>query len=189
MKKNKKILIVLGILLIILILFIVITKKPTSKIIEEYLLTKDFVKEENSTLYTKTISDISLDKFEENISNKIDSTYEKLSFNLDNYQLTKVEKKYEDEIFTTFTPTYYYSTDKLNYIYRITLNSTNVILEGSYDYNTDDFICETTYAHDIDIDKSEAAFCEKIKYDVKDFYFEALNLITNAKLLEYMKEN
>ena len=131
MNKKKIIIITSTIaLLLIIILFINLSKNPQKEIIK-YLKSIEFVNKDTTNLYTKQISNNTLEQHNNNIKNNIASEYEALYFNTDTYELTKNKTAYKDEITKDFTPTYNYTNNNLNYIYRINYNNTIVIMESS----------------------------------------------------------
>lgn len=185
---KKKIIIITSIiaLLLILILIISLFKNPQTEIIE-YLQSIEFVNENTTNLYSKQISNNTLEQHNKNIENNIESEYEILYFNTDTYELTKNKIAYKDEITKDFTPTYNYKNNKLNYIYRINYNNTNIIMEGTYNINNKTFTCIPTFSYQIDIEKSKKDICNKIKLEVELFSYETQTLFDNPQLLDYMK--
>lgn len=185
---RSKILIIVLIVFIILVLLRFIMREDKSDKIGNYLISKGFVKEEDSTLYHKQVSNITRDEYDNKINNKENSSYEMLYFNTYNYHFIKDKMTYEDDISKSFNPTYNYQDNTLTYIYRINLYNTNIIIEGSYDIDTEEFTCNPTFASEIDIDNAENDICNSIKYEVIDFSYEALTLITSSDLLNDMKK-
>lgn len=183
-----KILVIILIIFIVLVLLRFIMREDKSDKIGNYLIGKGFVKEEDSTMYHKQISDITMDEYEDKVNNKENTSYEMLYFNTYNYHFIKDKMIYEDDISKSFNPTYNYKDDTLTYVYRINMYNTNIIIEGSYDNNTEEFICNPTFASEIDIDNAKEDICNSIKYDVIDFNYEALTLITSTDILNEMKK-
>lgn len=183
-----KLLIILIIIFTILVLLRFITREDKSDKIGNYLISKGFIKEEDSTLYHKQLSDMTINEYEDKVNNKQNSTYEMLYFNTNNYNYMKDKMTYEDDISKSFNPTYNYKDNTLTYVYRINMYNTNIIIEGEYDTNTEEFTCNSTFASEINIDNAENDICDSIKYDVIDFSYEALTLITSTDILNDMKK-
>lgn len=188
LSKRSKILVIILIVFIILVLLRFIMREDKTDKVGNYLINKGFVKEEDSTLYHKQISDISSEEYQNKVDNKENATYEMLYFNTGNYHFIKDKRSYEDDIEKEFNPTYDYHNETLTYVYRIYIYNTNVIVEGSYNPKTEDFICNSTFASDIDIDRAEGDICASVKYDAQDFYDEVLMLITSSEILNEMKK-
>ena len=183
-----KILVIILIIFIILVLLRFIMRENKEDKIGSYLISKGFLKEEDSTMYHKQVSDITIEEYENKVNNKENTTYEMLYFNTYNNHFIKDKMIYEDDITKSFNPTYNYKDDTLTYVYRINMYNTNIIIEGSYNNNTEEFICNPTFASEIDIDNAKEDICNSIKYDVVNFNYEALTLITSTDILNEMKK-
>jgi len=183
-----KILVIILIIFVVLVLLRFIMREDKEDKLGNYLISKGFVKEEDSTMYHKQVSDITIEEYENKVNNKENTTYEMLYFNTYNYHFIKDKMIYEDDISKSFNPIYNYKDNTLTYVYRINMYNTNIIIEGSYDNNTEEYICNPTFASEIDIDNANEDICNSIKYDVEDFSYEALTLITSTDILNEMKK-
>lgn len=186
LKENKKkIIILIIVLLLCVFISIVLNGSPDKKIIK-YFKNIGFYNDNNGILYYKQVSDIDENVFNNNVSNNIDSNYEKFIFDISNYELLDINMEYDDGVLSDFSGTYNYATNSVDYNYRVTYNNTNIIVNGKYE--EDDFSCNYTFVHDFDIDKSSDVICENAKSYCESFSFEARNLIKNNKILDYLKK-
>lgn len=188
MNKKVKIGILILIIVIIILIFNLSTRKTTQEKIINYITNIGFIQDSGSSLYAKKISELSLEEYNNKINQNVEANYEILYFNVDSYQLTKDEMSYSNNIHKSFNPTYDYTNNTLEYQYRINLNNTNVIIEGKYNSETQEFICTPLFSYQIDIDSAIDEICNKVKYDVEKFQYEAVTLITNANLIENIKK-
>ena len=189
MKKNLKTGIIILILLICIFILKIYVNKPTDEKVIHYIKNLGYVNEGNSSIYYNQISSLDLNEFNDKVANGIEAVYEKNYFYVDAYQLIKNKMEYSDNIIISFDPKYDYRSRKLTYTYRINTKNSSIIFEGSYNSNTEEFICENTYYYNFDIYKENGVVCDKILYDVKDFYYEVLDFITSAKLLDEMSKS
>lgn len=186
--KLKKILIVVLVIVGFIVLLRLLSYKSPQEKIDKYITGKGFSKESNSTLYYKKISKLSREEFNSDRDSGIDSEYEMLYFNIDTYQLLKDKLSYSSEIDSSFNPTYDYTNNKLTYDYRVVMNETNIIIKGDYNMETEEFTCERVFASQVDMKSVQETLCNKIKYDVEEFKYEALTLIDNSRILNVMKK-
>ena len=108
MNKKKKIItygIIIAIFCILIILKIIFNKS-TKENLEEYIKNIGFEKIEDN-LYSKQISEISIDEYFKLVEKKTyaDSSY--YYFNTTNYTLSKVRMKYSNNISSTLNATYH----------------------------------------------------------------------------------
>lgn len=188
MSMKKKIICLVLATFMILVLLNIMTSKPTSKKISNYIEKKGYKNEAESNLYYKQITELSLKDYQEKIKNNLDAEYEKRCFILNEYSFTQTQLTYTDGVETDFTPKYSYKTDKMTYQYKVSVNSIALIFSGEYQKKSDKFTCKNIYDSNIKTDIDKATFCEKIKYDVQEFYYEATKLIDNATLINEMKK-
>ena len=170
-----RLIIIVVIIIIIGILLVVFSEKPENKILK-YIKSLEFINSDDTFLYSKQISKNNLEQHSKNVEENIDSEYEILYFNINTYQLTKDKISYSDGITKNFTPTLDYTNNNLRYTYRISLDNTNVIMEGSFNMDTEEFTCTPSFSYQIDIENSKKDICNKIKYDVESFNIKALKI-------------
>lgn len=188
-KKVKKAIIVLIVLIVMVVGFKLIgNKKNTPEVLVKYIEKIGFEQEKDSSLYFKNNSNMTKDEFDMLVAEEKDASYEGFYFNVGSYKLTSDKLEYSDDVYTEFNPTYDYTNNTLDYDYRISIDDARVIIEGIYDKDNDDFTCEPTYYIGIDIDDAIEAICDKVKYDVDDFRYDALTLITRYDILEGMQK-
>lgn len=187
--KKKIIIITLAFIAILLTTVLILNlKKDTKTQITNYLSNIGFDKYGNSFLYIKQTSENNLEDYNKDIEQNIETEYEVLYFNVDTFELTKDKMTYNDGITKNFTPTFNYSNDNLTYTYRIKYNNSNIIMEGTYYIETKYFTCKPAFSHQMDIEKTKKAICNKIELEMKIFEYEINTLIENPKLLNNMKE-
>lgn len=188
-KKVKKAIIVLIVLIVMVVGFKLIgNKKNTQDVLVKYIEKIGFEQEKDSSLYFKNNSTITKDEFDRIVAEKTNASYEGFYFNVSSYKLTSDKLEYSDGVYTEFNPTYDYTTNTLDYDYRISIGDTRMIIEGMYDKDNDNFTCDTTYYSGIDINDAIEAICDKVRYDVDDFRYDALTLITRYDILEGMQK-
>lgn len=190
---NKKTIIIsISIVLLLLIMILLIPKmlkkEPQTQIIK-YITNLKFTNSDNSYLYSKQVSEDNLDEYTKKVENNINSEYEILYFNINTYQLTKDEMTYDDGINKNFTPTYDYTNNDLTYTYRVNYDDINILIEGKYNIRTKEFICTPTFSYGIDIENSQEAICNKVKFDIETFEYETKTIIENHKIIDYIKNN
>lgn len=181
--------IVLGIILVILLLllgFLMVGGKSLDERLVLFIEKKGFQNEGDSSLYYKTTSDDNYDSYQEKSKNDINSVYEAFCFDVNNYRISKQYMSYDDGIVTNFTPLYDYKTDALTFTYRVVGGDANFIFEGSYSHDDDEFVCKNIYSS-LEIESEEGIICDKIRYDVEDFYYEMIDIVNQVKLVKWMK--
>ena len=184
---KKKILIVFIIIIIVIISVLIINNKNNNnKLIENYLIKNGFVKDEASTLYEKQISDINLKEFQDNTDNNIESTYEVLYFNTYDNKLTKNLMDYINNLLREYTAEYNYVDKSVEYNYRLRYEEMNLLLEGTYKKETDDFTCDIIYAYNIESTDTKSTICDKLKNNATQFYYEAETLFKSSKIRKYI---
>ena len=184
MKLNKKYIIIIVVVVLILLLFLLLVQSPTDRV-GRILRKNGYVNEKNSSLYSKQISNLNLEQFNQKVKLGESAVYEENYFDASEYQFIKNKMEFSDDIQTNFTPKYDYVTGYLTYTYRVIINeNSNVIFEGNYNSDTDSISCENTYSHDFYLEGNEDIFCKKIEQNVKDFYLEMTSVIK-----QMMKEN
>ena len=188
MISKKKKLIILIIIIIVIILGVIwfFTRESFDDKLRNYLLDNDFVLEDD--LYTKQISDISLDEYYEQIDYGNDATYEVLYFDIYNYQLLETNMDYYDGVAMILSSIYDFKDDTLIYTSEVGLNGVNVIFDGSYDGNRKKMTCNVSSSKINLSSGDENIICDIIDNNIEDFYDEATNLITDDELIEGMKE-
>ena len=183
---KKKVIIIIGILVAIVIILRVLTFKTTTKRLENYLIDNGFVKEDN--MYSKKLTDDSLDEYYDYKSEEIDSFSETLYFDTNSFQLIKMSFDYSDNVELYFNPTYNYTNDNLTYNYEINMNSTSVMIEGSYNSSENIVTCDIVSSKNINLNFDKENICGKVEFDVREFYDDAGNVIKDKKLLDEMKK-
>ena len=188
MISEKKKLIILIIVIIVILLGVMwfLTRETFDDKLRNYLLDNDFVLEDD--LYTKQISDISLDEYYEQIDYGNDATYEVLYFDIYNYQLLETNMDYYDGMSMVLSSIYDFKDDTLIYTSEVGLNGVNVIFDGSYDGNRKKMTCNVSSSKINLSSGDENIICDIIDNNIEDFYDEATNLITDDELIEGMKE-
>ncbi len=188
MISEKKKLIILIIVIIVILLGVMwfLTRETFDDKLRNYLLDNDFVLEDD--LYTKQISDISLDEYYEQIDYGNDATYEVLYFDIYNYQLLETNMDYYDGVAMILSSIYDFKDDTLIYTSEVGLNGVNVIFDGSYDGNRKKMTCNVSSSKINLSSGDENIICDIIDNNIEDFYDEATNLITDDELIEGMKE-
>lgn len=189
-KKHIKIIINIGIFIILLVAFKLITQKTTTSKVKEYITKKGFNQVEKTNIYSKEISEITIDEYFKNADDNIESKYQTLYFDLNNYQLSKTQMEYRNNIYSYFTPTYNYKNNSFNFEYEITFKDGYINFYGEYDIENKDFICDIKNYKNMNAQSSsnQEIICNKILYDMKSFSIEALELIDNSKLINEMKK-
>lgn len=190
MKLNKKkiIFIIGGGVLFLFLLLLVTYRTPTQKV-TKLLVKNGYTHENDSALYSKQISNLNYNQYEEQVKEGNSSLYEENYFDTKQYEFIKVKMEYSDGIQTNFTPQYDYKNSILSYTYRVTImDKSSVIFEGSYNSDFDSLVCENSYTYHFDIEGNENVFCDKIKIEVKKFYEEMINLIKDANLVYRMMD-
>lgn len=189
MKKDRKkiLMVILGIIAFFVLLNLVTYRSTTERVVK-YITRLGYQNDGESSLYSKQITDINLDQYFSQVEKKSTAKYEVNYFNVKEYQFIKNVMEYSDGIESTFSPKYDYKVEKLSYTYRIVIrDSSSVIFEGEYDASREDFTCENTYMYQFDLIGNEEALCNKIRFDVENFYYEMRKLITNPSLIEKMR--
>ena len=187
-QNNKKLLIIL---IIIVILLIVLKSYLNSESviqnnIRKYITSKEFVLDKDNIFYEKILSNNTFDQYQTEVKNKNDSTYQELIFDIYSYQLVENLYKYNDGVNIFLSASYNYKSEKLNYSYRTTYKTSNIIFTGSY--NNNKFICNTEYQFDTNIENSKEEYCNLIKMYIEEFNNIRLNTITSTKILKDMKK-
>jgi len=190
MNKKTKLFILVGVVVLIILLAIKVSgpKTPNEKVTKYFVNKLGFSNTDGSNLYSKQNSKIDFEEYERRVGNNLDSEYEIVYFNSDNYQLTMSNITYSNGITKDFTPVYSYSDNKITYIYRIKYNTANAIVEGSFDAKSGEFVCKPTFAYNIDIKNGQVDVCNKVKVVVEDFDYYARTLINNPEILKDMQK-
>lgn len=188
MRNYKKIFLVMVVIIIILLVVkSLFGSKNSEEKITDYISSIGFT-EDSGTLYKKQISDINYDEYSSKKDNGEDVTYEMLYFNTNTYELTKDKIEFSNGIEKSFNPVYNYTNDTLTYNYRISINDTNVRIEGEYIKDSYEFTCNPTFSYQFNIDNSLDKICDKVRGDVEDFYSDAITLIKKPNLINKDKK-
>lgn len=184
---RKKIIIVFLIFLFFIIgYFLIINNKSTSKMLKNYLIEHNFQNEDG--LYVKQLSELNLDEYFENVDNGINSSYEKLYFDIDNYQLVKNTLNYYDGMSVFFSPMYDYKNSNLVYTKEINMNNNSIILEGDFNNTISKFNCSISNAENANLSDDDKQFlCDNTKEEVVAFFNEASYLIIDDKILKKIR--
>ena len=185
-KKTWYMIIFLFVIIVILVL-VKVTEVPMNDKIISYLEKNNYVLK-NGNLYFKQISKNNLSDYNYSKSKKINSTYEVNNFSLADYQLTKSINEYQDEVENILDLIYDYPNSSLIYTYRINYQNSNIIYKGSYDETNNNFLCQKEFSYGMNNGNLETTICEKIKYQVINFNYEATTFFTNPELVSYMKK-
>ncbi len=186
MKKYSKIIIIFTIILIAIIVLKFITNVPVPTKISNYLVENGYIK--NNDLFSKQISDLSLNEYQYYVSKNIPATYSINYFSIGNFRLTKNLDNYQDKITTSLTEIYDYKDNSLTYTYRITSNDVNAIFKGEYKETNKEFICQKEFAYGVITNSFQNTICEGIELQVSNFSLEAKLLFKNATFINYMKK-
>ena len=187
MSKKTLFMLIFLFLIIVILILVKITEVPMNDKIISYLEKNNYVlKSEN--LYFKQISQLNLADYNYYKSKKFNSTYEVNNFSLADYQLTKSINEYQDEVENILDLIYDYTNSSLIYTYRINYKNSNIIYKGSYDETNNNFICQKEFSYGMNNNNLETTICEKIKYQIINFYYEATTFFTNPELVSYMKK-
>jgi hypothetical protein len=188
MKKKKIILFIILILILSYLGYIILTKKSTSEKLTTYLINNKFQYNDDST-YFKQLSDTSLDEYYNLVNEKVNTTYEEIYFDINNFQLLKNRMDYYNGTSITFSPMYDYKYSKLEYVEEVSLNNSKAIFIGKYIDKTMKFTCELSNENNMSINKSnQEILCNNIKDDVISFDYYARKLITDKTLLKEIRK-
>lgn len=177
--------IVIGFILLFIGYRLLVVKTPSEEL-ADYLINRNFVKKDG--VYVKQISDVSLEEYYEYKDEGIEVDSETLYFDVNSFQLIDMSFDYSSNVELYFNPTYNYTNGNLIYNYEINMDNTNVMIEGSYSSN-DDFVCDIINTRNINLNGNKNDICEKVKFDVVNFYDYALGLIKDKKLLKKISNN
>ncbi len=183
---KKPILTILVFFIVLLLLWGISNTKSTEDKIKSYIITKGFILDTDKILYNKRVSDTTKDDYDENVKNKIDSTFSMLYFDIYSYTLTENLYDYTDGVESFLSANYDYKDNKITYNYQVTYETSNIIYRGTY--NNNKFKCENQYAFDAYIEESEEDYCNAIKGEIIEFKNRALETITSTRILNYMKK-
>ena len=190
-KKKIKIIIILIIIIIIMLLIIpkITNKKDSKNVVKNYIEKKGFSQVEKSNIYSKIISNTTLDEYFENTENNIATEYQVLYFNLSNYKLSKTYMEYKDNVYRYYTPTYDYKTNTIEYEYEISIEDGYINLTGSYNVKSKKITCNIGNSKNINTNSEnlKEAICNKILYNTKDFGIEALELMSNSTVINKLQ--
>ena len=190
-KKKIKIIIILIIIIIIMLLIIpkITNKKDSKNVVKNYIEKKGFSQVEKSNIYSKIISNTTLDEYFENTENNIATEYQVLYFNLSNYKLSKTYMEYKDNVYRYYTPTYDYKTNTIEYEYEISIEDGYINLTGSYNVKSKKITCNIGNSKNINTNSEnlKETICNKILYNTKDFGIEALELMSNSTVINKLQ--
>ena len=168
-KKKIKIIIILIIIIIIMLLIIskITNKKDSKNVVKNYIEKKGFSQVEKSNIYSKIISNTTLDEYFENTENNIATEYQVLYFNLSDYKLSKTYMEYKDNVYRYYTPTYDYKTNTIEYEYEISIEDGYINLTGSYNVKSKKITCNIGNSKNINTNSEnlKEAICNKILYN------------------------
>ncbi|MBE6138369.1 MAG: hypothetical protein E7173_01320 [Firmicutes bacterium] len=180
----RKYIILLIIVIVVAALLVIASSMGDSnyKSIEKYLKYIGFTKYEDTNLYLRQESEYDADKHEANVKKGVSSEYTMLSFNIEDYHLTKDRNVYKDLVNTSYVLTYNYNTGNVDYNYRINFQNSNVLIEGIFDVQRQQFKCNPTFSYQLDLPKVQQIMCKQIKYEVDIFVKEAQEMIDIEKI-------
>lgn len=180
MRKNigKKKIILLVLLFLALLIAILSLKTNDTENIEKKLVNNGFKKDEYTeiNLYTKDLSDISIDDFYDMVDKKENANYFSVQIDLDTYTISARYISYTNGIISYFIPKYEYRNDEYYYTYETIYNDKNISFDGSRENNN--FYC----------DSSESVQAEN-KKDICNYVEENLNSFENYVNEEILNNN
>ena len=187
-KKTLKLLIIFGISLIVIWLLILIIKKPTGEKIEEYVLSNGYTLVEDG-IYEKVTSSIKKEDYDTYVRLNKNAEYSVNKFDKYNFELSKETYEFDDGITSYLLENYDYKNNLLDYNYRITSSSINVIFRGDYDISTKEFTCQKELSYGVSLSNTEKVICDKVKLNVLAFMTYADGFFKNAAFDKYMKNH
>lgn len=173
------------IIILIIILLIYNNKKVEDTFIDE-LSKLGYHNTDGGNYYYKNIGGITLNDFNAYVSDKVNSKYEMNYFDVDEVLFKKNKRVYYDGMLSNLNMFYDYKEKVVTYNYRVEdVGEATLIYSGNYEFKNKDFVftCEKEYIYKYDLESSNELVCDNIKYDVRDFYDEAVNIISNYSLL------
>jgi len=188
-KKKKLVIFVFFIVILFLVIIKIFGTKRVDEKIKEYISVKGFSQVDESTMYKKELSNISIDSFFENSDKDIDSEYSVLYFDVSNYVLSKINMGYSNDVYTYFSSKYDYTDDALHYEYELTKDDKYINLSGNYDINSKEFSCLVNSYKNMNKNEGHSVFCDKVKYDVLDFSVEIYDVINDMSLIDKLKKD
>ncbi|MBR3660565.1 MAG: hypothetical protein IKN63_01500 [Bacilli bacterium] len=183
--KNHKFIFAFVILFLLLLIINYFFIPSSNNQVKSYISNLGYKCEDESNYYHLLKSSTNMDEYLNNVNNNINSTYEENFFDTDFLSFKKSIKKYEDKIESSLDESFNYKTMEVDYDYKMIINDfSSVVFSGSYNYNNSkvNFTCNKEYAYNFEsIDDN--TICEKIKYDVQDFYMESIKLFDGSSVL------
>ena len=186
-KKNYIISIILITILISLEIVVLILKgNYTKNSIEAYFLANNFIKDESGLLVKKDPI-YPLEQCNENTTNQ-ECMGQNIYFSLEDNTLLFNKNLKKDGVMFSLNATYRYASKKIEYTYRITYKEGVLMLKGSYISPEKEYTCNKEYAFGIE-NTNYKDICKEFKYDLEEFYYEAVTLITDANILQEISSN
>ena len=168
------------------ILVLIILLKPNyDKRIEKILINDGYKYQESLCIYRKEYNGYMLPNLEKDIINKKNTSYEGYEFNINNYSLQKNVIKFYDGIKYDLNAVYSYKTESINYFFRINSPEFTIVIKG--DNLQNELSCNLEYYHGILLN-DESIYCDYVRNEMEDFNVQILDLFTQEKILNYMKQ-
>lgn len=178
------------VIIIFLIVIGLLSKKTPSEMLRDHILKEGYNNDDGGSMYYKQLSSLSLEEYNNNIENNIDSEYILSYIDIDNYEIKLNYRDYIDNIDSVLNLNYKLSKDVISFKYRVVLdNSSSAIFSGKYYINKpNDFICNKDYTNNFNADDNNEIICNKIKNDIIGFQAESYKIIPDNLLKEIKNE-
>ena len=184
---SNKLFVVSIILFILLIVFSIYNNKRSNERFVDYITKLGYYNEDGGNLYYYNVGGISLEDFNDDVSNGLDSHYEINYFDVNEVLFKKNFRDYTDKMNTLLNFTYDYKSGVVTYSYRGVSNNEAVLMfSGEYSYKDDafDFSCNKDYRYQYDVDSNDDLVCTFLKGKVENFYVEAINVIEKYSVVD-----
>ncbi len=204
----KKILLVLGSIILLIILLSGLkgaTSKNDDEYVKKYLLDHGYEAVDTSdeevdksnlheddevavnTQFRKVVSDIDYDTYNKQVEAGKDSEYTEYYYDISTKEFIKNNFKTYDGMSLNLNITYLFDNQP-EYIYDISMESFQVILEGKYDLDKKDLVsCEIAGNQTID-DNSKSIYCDKVKLELSNFSDEIDLFLANPRFKKNVLE-
>ena len=185
----KKVFIIIGISLIIFVVAVVLLNRASgdsnTKKINDYVSSQGFKTTKDSLFYQKIKTNNTLDDYYNDVSNNKSSEYDEYYFSKDSYSFIELRMIYKDEINQLFNVTSDFTTNRINYNYEISKDSSSIILDGTY---IDGKIsCNINKVNNLST-KNVDSYCKLAESYMNDFINEQNTLLSNNEFREAISQ-
>ena len=184
---NKKIWFSVLIIILILVLIKIFLFPSTKSQIKKILINDGFKLEDG--IYIKETSELTQDEYYDNVENNINSYNETMYFDMNTYELKKVNMDYYNGMTIILNLNYSYEKELISFNYEANEANKGILFTGNYYVSGDALECELMNSSKNSISKVEKkTICDTIEKEVNHFFDESQNIFRKTNISDKLSK-